>query len=401
MKTITYNPETHVLVPREPSEEMNKAAAFNYSSDEYTGFTSMYKAMLAAAPQPEPNPNWCAGCSPDNCSGCGAEPVDVGSVGWKHDCAALCANDIELWIDRCPHCGKPRHNHPPTDDELLNKAEQVESEPAMWVMKHIRSGDLAQAKPNQKALHPYMLSDAFPLYTTPQPDRVTTKESYVELDIHSNPSRTEQQRKLDGSLEVGQLLGNGQNQETSHSKTVGDVILTDTFRGDDSALIDSIVALVSLDRAGVLVPHGIGGHARSLLESAAIRLSQPDRVAELEAALNVARAALMEYSNGARGAISKLRARVAELEERRCEVCGYAEHHREHTGCLRKQVSSLKAELREICVAIDDPACDLTLTAVECIKKLKAENASLKRDTERYQWLKSQEPSKHDGYAIV
>ena len=23
----------------------------------------------------EPNPNWCAGCSPDNCSGCGGEPV--------------------------------------------------------------------------------------------------------------------------------------------------------------------------------------------------------------------------------------------------------------------------------------------------------------------------------------
>ena len=161
MKTITYNPETHVLVPIEPSEEMNKAAAFNYSSYEYTGFTSMYKAMLAAAPQPE--------------------PVDVGSVGWKHDCAALCANDIELWIDRCPHCGKPRHNHPPTDDELLNKAEQVESEPAMWVMKHIRSGDLAQAKPNQKALHPYMWSDAFPLHTTPQPDRVAELEAVLKV----------------------------------------------------------------------------------------------------------------------------------------------------------------------------------------------------------------------------
>ena len=31
---------------------------------------------------------------------------------------------------------------------------------------------------------------------------------------------------------------------------------------------------------------------------------------------------------------------------------------------------------------------------------LKAENESLKRDAARYQWLKSQEPSKHDGYAI-
>lgn len=87
--------------------------------------------------------------------------------------------------------------------------------------------------------------------------------------------------------------------------------------------------------------------------------------------------------------LEKLRARVAELEERRCEVCGYSEHHREHTGCLRKQVSSLKAELREICAAIDDPACDLTLTAAECIKKLKAENESLKLDAERYRWLKN------------
>jgi len=39
-----------------------------------------------------------------------------------------------------------------------------------------------------------------------------------------------------------------------------------------------------------------------------------------------------------------------------------------------RQLAALKAELREICAAIDDPACDLTLTAVECIKKLKAEN---------------------------
>ena len=88
--------------------------------------------------------------------------------------------------------------------------------------------------------------------------------------------------------------------------------------------------------------------------------------------------ALLQYE------LAKLHTRIAELEERRCEVCGYAEHHREHTGCLRKQVSSLKAELREICAAIDDPACDLTLTAVECIKKLKAENESLKRDAEQW-----------------
>ena len=28
--------------------------------------------------------------------------------GWKHDCAGILANDVELWVDSCPHCGKPR-----------------------------------------------------------------------------------------------------------------------------------------------------------------------------------------------------------------------------------------------------------------------------------------------------
>ena len=109
MKTITYNPETHALVPREPSEEMIQRGCLSQSETAHPTYESwwdshssgiserirlylkkVYQDMLAAAQQPE--------------------PVDVGSVGWKHDCAALCANDIELWIDRCPHCGKPRHN---------------------------------------------------------------------------------------------------------------------------------------------------------------------------------------------------------------------------------------------------------------------------------------------------
>ena len=133
MKTITYNPETHVLVPRAPSDEMLRKAIkidLGKDCDEKGICINLYQVMLAAAPQPEPNHNWCAGCSPDNCSGCGAEPVD--------------------------------------------------SEPAMWVMKHIRSGDLAQAKPNQKALHPHMWSQAH-LYTTPQPDRVAELEAALKV----------------------------------------------------------------------------------------------------------------------------------------------------------------------------------------------------------------------------
>ena len=54
---------------------------------------------------------------------------------------------------------------------------------------------------------------------------------------------------------------------------------------------------------------------------------------------------------------------------------------------LRVELATLKTELREICAAIDDPACDLTLTTVECIKKLKAENESLKRDAERLDFI--------------
>lgn len=49
--------------------------------------------------------------------------------------------------------------------------------------------------------------------------------------------------------------------------------MTDEFRGDDAALIDSINALLSLDADGAVVPHGIGGHARGLLSAAAARLA--------------------------------------------------------------------------------------------------------------------------------
>lgn len=41
----------------------------------------------------------------------------------------------------------------------------------------------------------------------------------------------------------------------------------------DAALCKHIRALLALDAAGALVPHGIGGHARELLEQAATRLA--------------------------------------------------------------------------------------------------------------------------------
>jgi hypothetical protein len=52
------------------------------------------------------------------------------------------------------------------------------------------------------------------------------------------------------------------------------VALSDDFRGDDAHLVRCIKALISMNDAGALVPHGIGGHARSLLSAAAVRLSR-------------------------------------------------------------------------------------------------------------------------------
>ena len=53
--------------------------------------------------------------------------------------------------------------------------------------------------------------------------------------------------------------------------------MKDTFRGDTAALIRNIDVLLEMDAAGALVPHGVGGHARCLLEAASVRLAAPLR----------------------------------------------------------------------------------------------------------------------------
>lgn len=55
---------------------------------------------------------------------CGQPAQAEEPVAWKHDCAALLTNDVELWIDACPHCGKPRNAPKPvgrvplTDEQI-------------------------------------------------------------------------------------------------------------------------------------------------------------------------------------------------------------------------------------------------------------------------------------------
>ena len=77
MTTITYNPETHVLVPREPGLDITEQGWEAVAWKDIRSPSQLYlawKAMLAAAPQPE--------------------PVDVGSVA-----------EHELQDTRCECCG--------------------------------------------------------------------------------------------------------------------------------------------------------------------------------------------------------------------------------------------------------------------------------------------------------
>lgn len=79
----------------------------------------------------EPNPNWCAGCSPDNCSGCGGEPVGYVAHGST----------------------MPRNIRVFSGCEILNKERASE----------------------------YMPECISPLYTTPQPDRTAELEAALRV----------------------------------------------------------------------------------------------------------------------------------------------------------------------------------------------------------------------------
>jgi len=76
-------------------------------------------------------------------------------VAWKHDCAALCANDVELWIDNCPHCGKPRTAAPVrtkdlTDDEIAAVTGYRKSGATWPVVKEVARAVIAKFKEKNK-----------------------------------------------------------------------------------------------------------------------------------------------------------------------------------------------------------------------------------------------------------
>jgi hypothetical protein len=55
-----------------------------------------------------------------------APPAPSVSDGWKHDCAGILQNDVELWVDSCPHCGKPRPAAPAPAEAPVDLARDAE-----------------------------------------------------------------------------------------------------------------------------------------------------------------------------------------------------------------------------------------------------------------------------------
>ena len=75
------------LFDTHPTCDMNHLARIGFTDDDRQQFAQLIGYSLSGygdlsyvddrtyATAAEPNSNWCAGCSPDNCSGCGTEPV--------------------------------------------------------------------------------------------------------------------------------------------------------------------------------------------------------------------------------------------------------------------------------------------------------------------------------------
>ena len=52
--------------------------------------------------------------------------------------------------------------------------------------------------------------------------------------------------------------------------------------------------------------------------------------------------------------VEKLTKERDDLRSRRCEVCGYLEHEREHTGCLREQLAALAEQNEKLTKELDE-----------------------------------------------
>ena len=71
--------------------------------------------------------------------------------------------------------------------------------------------------------------------------------------------------------------------------------------------------------------------------------------------------------------VSKLTKERDDLRSRRCEVCGYLEHEREHTGCLREQLAALAEQNEKFRTTLENTfvASHLDSTATIAVWRVK------------------------------
>lgn len=121
------------LVPVEPTREMYEAFELCQSEQKYYA-KDYYKAMLASAPttpvsecvDPVMTKEELIAAAESigmRFTGAAIPPVSEDRKeaerfrdGWTHSCNALCM-EIELWIDRCPHCGRPAPKSPAMQED--------------------------------------------------------------------------------------------------------------------------------------------------------------------------------------------------------------------------------------------------------------------------------------------
>ena len=86
------------LVPAEILDRFQELNPSNYDHDDVCALNAWaVELVLAAAPTPP--------VSEDR------KDTERFRDGWAHSCNALCM-EIELWIARCPHCGRPAPKAP-------------------------------------------------------------------------------------------------------------------------------------------------------------------------------------------------------------------------------------------------------------------------------------------------
>lgn len=158
LQTITIDTDTHRVVPVEPSEEMLCKATrvdLGKDCDEKGICISLYQAMIAAAPQPEPVES---------------EPVAKVRVHKTGGNAGISWSAVPLNdFDSLPVIadGALLFTHPQADNK------PVESEPDCYVGRIEDGAMLLMSMPDDW--------EAIPLYTTPQPDRTAELEAALKV----------------------------------------------------------------------------------------------------------------------------------------------------------------------------------------------------------------------------